>query len=34
MTDIANQLAVVRGQIDANRLRQKEAVEEPGPWRP
>ena len=27
-------LRAVRGQIDANRLRQKEAVEEPGPWRP
>jgi GTP-binding protein len=27
-------LRAVRGQIDANRLRQKETVEEPGPWRP
>jgi GTP-binding protein len=27
-------LRAVRGQIDADKLRQKEAVEEPGPWRP
>jgi len=27
-------LRAVRGQIDADKLRRKEEVEEPGPWRP
>ena len=27
-------LRAVRGQIDSDRLRKKEEVEEPGPWRP
>ena len=31
---VVDALRVVRGQIDADKLRQKEAVEEPGPWRP
>ena len=31
LTDV---LRAVRGEIDADRLRQKDATEEPGPWRP
>jgi GTP-binding protein len=31
---VVDVLRAVRGQIDADKLRQKEAVEEPGPWRP
>ena len=27
-------LRAIRGQIDADKLRQKDATEEPGPWRP
>ena len=27
-------LRAVRGQIDADKLRHKEATEDPGPWRP
>jgi GTP-binding protein len=31
---VVDVLRAVRGQIDADKLRQKETVEEPGPWRP